>query len=64
EVNELVSVVFSGLSALVVEGVADEGQGQAGIRANPGTIRCRARCAGSRRGGCMAMRTGQVRAER
>jgi len=26
DVNELVSVVFSGLSALVVEGVADEGE--------------------------------------
>jgi hypothetical protein len=26
EVNELVGVVFSGLSALVVEGVTDEGE--------------------------------------
>ena len=54
DVNELVQTVFSGLSPLVMEDVADEGERivvRRGRRRRPRSVRC----VGRRRGGCTAI---------
>jgi hypothetical protein len=58
DINSLMEILFSGLSALAVEDVADGGDAVV-VSARTRTWRCRVRCAGRRRRRCTGITTGR-----